>query len=87
MAKLSFYYEIPTFFIYFCKRFIKLTYMEKKRILFVSQEIAPFLPKSELSTIARKLPQGVQENGKEITDCNMQEMEAWYQEGNTYEDR
>ncbi|MDX1652321.1 MAG: glycogen/starch synthase [Brumimicrobium sp.] len=40
--------------------------MEKKRVLFVSQEIAPFLPKSEVSTIARKLPQGVQENGKEI---------------------
>lgn len=40
--------------------------MEKKRILFVSQEITPFLPKSDVSTIARKLPQGVQENGKEI---------------------
>lgn len=40
--------------------------MEKKRILFVSQEIAPFLPKSEISTTARKLPQGVQESGKEI---------------------
>ncbi len=40
--------------------------MEKKRILFVSQEIAPFLPKTELADTARKLPQGVQENGKEI---------------------
>ncbi|MGB0932676.1 MAG: glycogen/starch synthase [Lishizhenia sp.] len=40
--------------------------MEKKRILFVSQEIAPFLPKSELANTARKLPQGVQESGKEI---------------------
>lgn len=40
--------------------------MEKKRILFVSQEITPFLPKTEVSTVARKLPQGVQENGKEI---------------------
>jgi starch synthase len=40
--------------------------MEKKRILFVSQEITPFLPKSDVSSIARKLPQGVQENGKEI---------------------
>jgi starch synthase len=40
--------------------------MEKKRILFVSQEITPFLPKSDLSSVARKLPQGVQENGKEI---------------------
>lgn len=40
--------------------------MEKKKILFVSQEIKPFLPKSEVSTAARKLPQGVQEGGKEI---------------------
>jgi starch synthase len=40
--------------------------MEKKRILFVSQEITPFLPKTEISTTARKLPQGVQESGKEI---------------------
>jgi len=40
--------------------------MEKKKVLFVSQEIAPFSPKSELSTIARRLPQGIQESGKEI---------------------
>lgn len=40
--------------------------MEKKRILFVSQEITPFLPKTELSAVARKLPQGVQDSGKEI---------------------
>jgi starch synthase len=40
--------------------------MEKKRILFVSQEIAPFLPKSDISNTARKLPQGIQDAGKEI---------------------
>jgi len=40
--------------------------MEKKKILFISQEIKPFLPQSEVSTAARKLPQGVQESGKEI---------------------
>jgi starch synthase len=40
--------------------------MEKKRILFVSQEIFPFLPKTEISHNTRKLPQGTQENGKEI---------------------
>lgn len=40
--------------------------MEKKRILFVSQEIVPFLPKSEISNTSRKLPQGIQDNGKEI---------------------
>ncbi len=40
--------------------------MEKKRVLFISQEITPFLPQSDISTIARKLPQGIQESGKEI---------------------
>ncbi|MBU2019151.1 MAG: glycogen/starch synthase [Bacteroidetes bacterium] len=40
--------------------------MEKKRILFVTQEISPFLPKSEIATTARRLPQGIQEGGKEI---------------------
>lgn len=40
--------------------------MEKKKILFVSQEITPFLPKSEISSTARRLPQGIQEAGKEI---------------------
>lgn len=40
--------------------------MEKKKILFVSQEISPFLPKSEIASTARRVPQGIQEGGKEI---------------------
>ncbi len=40
--------------------------MEKKKILFVSQEISPFLPKSEIASTARRIPQGIQEGGKEI---------------------
>ena len=32
----------------------------------MSQEIAPFLPKNELSEISRNLPQGIHEKGKEI---------------------
>ncbi len=40
--------------------------MEKKRILFVSQEIFPFLPKTEISHNSRRLPQTTQEAGKEI---------------------
>jgi len=40
--------------------------MEKKKVLFISQEISPFLPKSEVSQTARELAQGVQEGGKEI---------------------
>lgn len=40
--------------------------MEKKRVLFISQEIFPFLPKSTISSNTRNLAQGVQEGGKEI---------------------
>lgn len=40
--------------------------MSKKRVLFISQEITPYLPENNLSTIARNLPQGIQERGKEI---------------------
>ena len=40
--------------------------MEKKKVLFISQEIAPFLPKSEIATTVRNLSQGIQEAGKEI---------------------
>ena len=40
--------------------------MEKKKILYISQEITPYLPESEMSEIARYLPQGVQERGREI---------------------
>jgi len=40
--------------------------MEKKRILFISQEITPYLPESEMSVKARFLPQGIQERGREI---------------------
>lgn len=37
-----------------------------KRVLFVSSEIFPYLPETQLSKIARFLPQGVQERGREI---------------------
>lgn len=40
--------------------------MEKKKILFISQEITPYLPESEMSHIGRFLPQGIQEKGKEV---------------------
>lgn len=40
--------------------------MEGKKVLFVSQEITPYLPESELSIISRKLPQAIQETGMEI---------------------
>lgn len=40
--------------------------MEKTKVLFVAQEITPYLPESEMSIIGRYLPQGIQERGKEI---------------------
>ncbi len=40
--------------------------MEKKRILFVSQEITPYTEETPLGRIGRYLPQGIQEKGKEI---------------------
>jgi starch synthase len=40
--------------------------MEKTKVLFVSQEITPYLPENEMSGIGRFLPQGIQEKGKEI---------------------
>ncbi len=40
--------------------------MESKKVLFVSQEITPYLPETELSLISRNLPQAIQETGKEI---------------------
>ncbi|MEN8201230.1 MAG: glycogen/starch synthase [Bacteroidota bacterium] len=40
--------------------------MKCKKVLFVSQEITPYLPETELSQIGRTLPQAIQETGKEI---------------------
>ena len=40
--------------------------MEKTKVLFISQEITPYLPENEMSKTGRYLPQGIQERGKEI---------------------
>lgn len=40
--------------------------MTKTRVLFVSQEITPYLPETPLSKTARELPQSIQEKGREI---------------------
>ena len=39
---------------------------KKARVLFVSQEVTPNLDETPMSVIGRKLPQGIQERGKEI---------------------
>ncbi|GJM33091.1 MAG: glycogen synthase [Saprospiraceae bacterium] len=40
--------------------------MDKKKVLIVTQEMQPYTALTEISEIARKLPQYVQENGMEI---------------------
>jgi len=40
--------------------------MKKARVLFVSQEITPYLEETPMSHIGRFLPQGIQERGREI---------------------
>jgi len=40
--------------------------MKGFKVLYVSQEITPYLPDSEMSVIGRNLPQAIQEKGKEI---------------------
>ncbi|MBL4651427.1 MAG: glycogen/starch synthase [Flavobacteriales bacterium] len=40
--------------------------MKKTRVLYITQEITPHLPETALSKISRYLPQGIQEEGKEI---------------------
>jgi starch synthase len=40
--------------------------MESRKVLFISQEITPYLAETKLSKIGRYLPQGIQERGKEI---------------------
>lgn len=40
--------------------------MENTKVLFISQEITPYLPESKMSLIGRHLPQGIQEKGREI---------------------
>ncbi|MCD6661320.1 MAG: glycogen/starch synthase [Lentimicrobium sp.] len=40
--------------------------MEKAKVLFVSQEIIPYLKDSQMGYIGRHLPQGIQERGREI---------------------
>jgi len=44
----------------------KATKMAKKKILFINQEIAPYVPDSDMSLMGRALPQTMQEKGHEI---------------------
>ena len=40
--------------------------MMAKKVLFITQEITPYVPETEMSIWGRKLPQAIQEKGREI---------------------
>ena len=40
--------------------------MDVKKVLFISQEIYPYLPESPIANVGRYLPQGIQEKGIEV---------------------
>ena len=40
--------------------------MKAQKILFITQEMTPYVSESELATMGRKLPQAIQEKGREI---------------------
>ena len=42
--------------------------MTGTKVLYVSQEITPYLPETEMSVIGRNLPQAIQEKGQGNTD-------------------
>jgi len=52
-------------FVFICC-FIKVMGDSIKRILFVNTEMAPYVPDSEIASIGRNLPQGIQERKREI---------------------
>ena len=66
--KLNLILENEQNFVYFCT-LIKIKphlKMKKAKILFISQEITPYLEESPMGIIGRRLPQGIQERGREI---------------------
>ncbi len=67
MTSLSWRFTIENIFRNFAASFGNIEQqMESKKVLFISQEITPYLPESEISLIGRNLPQGIQDKGKEI---------------------
>lgn len=52
--------------IFFVSLQVIKTYVMAKKILFINQEISPYVPDSELSFMGRNLPQVMQEKGHEI---------------------
>ena len=56
--------DLQYFFLYFCKLLIYR--MEKKKVLYISQEICPYMSQSNMGDLCGALPQLMQESGRDI---------------------
>ena len=58
---------IARFFLYLCRIIENIVIMTKANtLLFITQEITPYVSESEMSLVGRNLPQAIQEKGREI---------------------
>ena len=58
---------IARFFLYLCRIIENIVIMTKaNKVLFLTQEITPYVSESEMSLVGRNLPQAIQEKGREI---------------------
>ena len=58
---------IARFFLYLCRIIENIVIMTKaNKVLFIAQEITPYVSESEMSLVGRNLPQAIQEKGREI---------------------
>ena len=58
---------IARFFLYLCRIIENIVIMTKaNKVLFITQEITPYVSESEMSLVGRNLTQAIQEKGREI---------------------
>ena len=58
---------IARFFLYLCRIIENIVIMTKaNKVLFITQEITPYVSEYEMSLVGRNLPQAIQEKGREI---------------------
>ncbi len=53
-------------FFYIFAEYYYIIMTKANKVLFITQEITPYLPESEMANIGRNLPQAIQEKGREI---------------------
>lgn len=56
----------PIFFLYLCRIIEKNDIMTANKVLFITQEITPYVVETEMSHVGRYLPQAIQDRGREI---------------------